>query len=257
MNTDLMLQNLRIGFAGHIDVRLKRPNILKVLVPLFHEDGDMLDIFVEDTEDGRVQISDYGLSLMRLSYDYDINTDTKRRIFQQILSESNAIEDNGKIIVKSDIENIYPSVLQFGQIVTRVCSLRLHRRDVVANLFYEMIDEFVKKDLSSFHPVERFNPLESREELTVDYSFANDNSPPIYMFAAKKDNIAKIRLIAVSCLEFLRRDINFQSLVVHEDFYSLPKPDMRIITNAVDKQFTSRIDFEQGAPEYIKRALAR
>ena len=34
-----------------IDFREKRPGIFKVLLPFFHEDGDMYDVFIEEFND--------------------------------------------------------------------------------------------------------------------------------------------------------------------------------------------------------------
>jgi hypothetical protein len=38
------LDHLRSEFNGHIAFKEKRPGILQVFAPLFHEDGDMIDI---------------------------------------------------------------------------------------------------------------------------------------------------------------------------------------------------------------------
>ena len=37
------------------------------------------------------------MTLMRLSYTYDINTDTKRRIFESILINNGVENDNGNL----------------------------------------------------------------------------------------------------------------------------------------------------------------
>jgi hypothetical protein len=42
------LDTLRRDFNGHVAFRVRRPGFVQVLAPLFHEDGDMLDIFIRD-----------------------------------------------------------------------------------------------------------------------------------------------------------------------------------------------------------------
>jgi hypothetical protein len=66
------LETLASEFNGHISFRQKRPGTIQVLAPLFHEDGDMLDIFLDlpKPPNSSIRISDHGLTLMRLSYIY-------------------------------------------------------------------------------------------------------------------------------------------------------------------------------------------
>jgi len=40
------IELLREQFNSHIDLREKRPGVLQLVAPLFHEDGDMMDIFL-------------------------------------------------------------------------------------------------------------------------------------------------------------------------------------------------------------------
>jgi hypothetical protein len=42
-----ILETLRTEFNSHIAFREKRPGIIQVFAPLFHEDGDMVDIFLD------------------------------------------------------------------------------------------------------------------------------------------------------------------------------------------------------------------
>jgi Domain of unknown function DUF1828 len=84
------LDLLKQQFNGHVAFRERRPGVLQVLAPLFHEDGDMVDIFLDEPVNGsgKVRIGDHGLTLMRLTYTYDLDTENKQRIFNRILSES-------------------------------------------------------------------------------------------------------------------------------------------------------------------------
>src|ERR1039457_3503358 len=62
------LDLLKQQFNGHVAFRERRPGVLQVLAPLFHEDGDMVDIFLDEPVNGsgKVRIGDHGLTLMRL-----------------------------------------------------------------------------------------------------------------------------------------------------------------------------------------------
>jgi Domain of unknown function DUF1828 len=248
------IQFLSSGFNGHVGEREKRPGVSKLIVPMFHEDGDMVDIFLEDLPDGRVRVSDRGLSLMRLSYGFDIDTENKERIFKRILDENRVLEDNGNLFVDVKPEQLYPAVLNFGQTVAKVSNMALYRREVIANLFYEMLHDTVESRLGEFSPHADVIPIPQREELVVDYAF--DRKTPIYLFGVRERDTAKLRLTAVSCLEFQKAKLPFRSVVVHQNFDSLSKTDRQIITNAVDKQFTSLDEFDGSGHEAIERLAA-
>lgn len=114
---------LTAGFGSHVSVREKRPGICKLLVPLFHEDGDMVDIFLETRDVDMIRISDHGLSLMKLSYQCDFDTENKERIFWQILSENRVSEEDGNLYLDVPCQSLYPAVLRFGQAIVKVCSM--------------------------------------------------------------------------------------------------------------------------------------
>jgi hypothetical protein len=248
------LENLKSDFNNHVSFREKRPGIVQVLAPLFHEDGDMVDIYLDIPKipSEPIRISDHGMTLMRLSYSYDVDTPTKRRIFDRILSENGIIEDRGRLCLEAKQESIYPALLQFAQTVAKVSNMQAFKREVVQNLFYEILGDFVKNALGRFHPMESYQPIPERDDLEVDWRLALPRQ--IFMFGVK-DN-AKARLAALSCLQFQIKKIPFRSVIVHEDFENgLSKKDQSRITNAADKQFTSFSDFQANAERYFQREM--
>jgi hypothetical protein len=248
------LENLKSEFNHHVSFREKRPGIVQVLAPLFHEDGDMVDLFLDlpNSPDEHIRISDHGMTLMRLSYSYDVDTPTKRRILDRILSENGIAEDRGRLCMDAKQESIYPALLQFAQTVAKVSNMQAFKREVVQNLFYEMLGDFVKSTLGRFRPVEGFQPILGRDDLDVDWKLSLPRQ--IFMFGVK-DN-AKARLAALACREFQIYRIPFRSVIVHEDFENgLSKKDQSRITNAADKQFTSFSDFQANAEGYFQREM--
>lgn len=248
-----VLKTLKSEFNDHISFRTKRPGIVQVLAPLFHEDGDMIDVFLDlpKTPNSNIRISDHGLTLMRLSYTYDIDTPTKRRIFDRILSENGVREEGGRLFMDSSAECIYPTFLQFTQTVAKVSNMQLFKREIIQNLFYEMLDDFVSNSLDRYHPQRDYTPIADREELQVDWSFPF-TSRPIFLYGVKDSS--KSRFAALSCREFQIVKLPFRSVIVHEDFENgLSKKDQSLITNAADKQFTSLADFRLNAEAYFER----
>jgi hypothetical protein len=104
------LDLLKQQFNGHVAFRERRPGVLQVLAPLFHEDGDMVDIFLDEPVNGagKVRIGDHGLTLMRLTYTYDLDTENKQRIFNRILSENRIQEQDGRLYIEAEPEDRSP-----------------------------------------------------------------------------------------------------------------------------------------------------
>ena len=249
------LDLLREQCHNQVSFRRKRPGILQLVAPLYHEDGDMVDIFFEPINGGqdRIRICDHGMTLMRLSYNFDIDTPNKERILQRILSENHIVEEKGNLFLDSKPENLYPSVLQFAQAVAKVSNMELFRREVIETLFYEMLTEFIDDALQKYNPREKVFPIPERDDLEVDFEF-NIEPRPIYLFGVRGS--AKARLTTISCLEFQRAKLPFKSFVVHEDFESLSGKDRSRITSAADKQFISLDDFKTNAEQVLEREAA-
>ena len=253
------IELLRVQFGDFVQLEEKRPNIQQVFAPLYHEDGDMMDVFLDLPKDAdlsaeqRIRLSDHGLTLMRLSYTFDVDTPNKEKILHRILLENSASEENGELYMETVAESLYPSLMQFSQVIGKVCNMRLFRRETLASLFEEMLEEFVRESLSLYQPTPSVCPIPEREDLEVDWQF-KPNGTPLYLFGVK-DN-ARARLTAISCLEFQRNRLPFRSMVVHEDFDKIGRRDKIRLTSASDKQFTSLDDFRQNAVQYLERETA-
>ncbi len=250
------MELLKEQFNGHVAFRERRPGVVQVLAPLFHEDGDMVDIFIDEPRNGsnRVRISDHGMTLMRLTYSYDLDTENKQRIFNRILAENQISEQDGRLFLDAEPERLYPAILQFAQTVAKVSSMRFFKREVIQSLFYEQLAEFIEERLGEYGPRSRVLPVPDHDEYEVDYQF--DAGPrALYLFGVKDDD--KARLATISCLEFQRRKLPFKSVMVHQDFEAgLSRRDRVRITSAADKQFTSLDDFRENGVQFLERERA-
>jgi len=248
------LSLLQRQFNNQVNVREKRPGIFQLIAPLYHEDGDMVDIFLEDAKGapGRVRVCDHGMTVMRLSYDFDLNAPNKQRVFQQILSENAITEEDGNLFIEATPEGLYPAILQFAQTVAKVSNMQVLKREMIRSLFYDEFGEFVETGLSRYNPQKQQFPLTGRDDLEVDYVL-NSSPRPVFLFGAKDQT--KARLVAISCLEFRRAKVPFTGFVVHEDFGSLPPKDQVRITSAAHKQFPTLPDFREYGVEFVESEL--
>ena len=248
-----VLDLLRAQFSEQIALYERRPGLFQLVAPLYHEDGDMLSIFLQPLDDGRVRITDMADTVMRLSYTYQLDTANKERVFQRILAEGGLGEMDGHLFIDSEIQALYPSVLQFAQTVSKVTNMSMYRREVVENLFYELLLEFVLEKLGEYKPRLQVLPLEDHPELEVDYVL-EAGPKPLFVFGIKDSSKAK--LVTISCLQFQLSRLPFQSCAVHQDFDALTRRDRKLITSAIDKQFVSLDDFQENASPWLERLAA-
>ena len=250
------LELLKQQFNGHVAFRERRPGVVQVMAPLFHEDGDMVDIFLDEPRNGtnKLRVGDHGMTLMRLTYSYDLDTPNKQRIFNRILAENRILEADGRLYIETQPDGLYPAILQFAQTVAKVSSMAYFKREVIQSLFYEQLDEFIEERLAGYNPRPGALPIAGHDEYEVDYQF--DVGPrPLYLFGVKDSD--KARLVTISCLEFLRRRLPFKSVMVHQDFESgIGKKDRVRITSAADKQFPSLDDFRENGLAFFERERA-
>lgn len=246
------LNLLKEQFNEKIRFKEKRPGIYQLIASFYHEDGDMIDIFVEKRKDNIIRISDYGMTIMRLSYSYNLDTPKKQEIFNKILSENRGNVDDGNIYIDTVPGSFYTAITQFAQIISKVSNMRLYKREVIRSMFYDLVKEFVAAGLKKYRPQFNVKPIETRPELEVDYLFENGRYP-LYLFAVKDDSKAK--MVTISCLEFMNAGIPFKSAVVYEDFESLSRLDKRIILSRTDKQFPDFEDFKANSTRFLGREL--
>lgn len=254
MMNEVIFATIKQNFNNRISFRDRGNNIYQVIAPFYHEDGDMYDLFLDiNNYNSLIRVCDHGLTLMRLSYTYELDTPKKEEIFFQILNDNNIENDNGNLYLEVPTEQLYTAILRFTQVISKISNMQLYRREVIRSMFYDDLREFVLDEFSSLSPVSNYLPIPEREDLEVDFCF--QNAPKKLFLFGVKDN-AKARLVTISCLEYMRNTIPFRSIVVHEDFEALSTKDRKIITNVVDKQFTDFSDFKNTAKDYLERELA-
>ena len=245
-----ILAYIKSDFNGRVTIREKRPGIYQLLLPIYHEDGDMVDLFIKQKQKGIYTLCDFGLTLQRLSYSYDIDSENKESILQRILAENSLSETEGNICLDTKPETLFTDIMHVTQAYAKIGSMRYFKREVIENLFYEMLDEFIITELQEFNPKRKVLPIPERDDLEADYSFTA-NGHPIFLFGVK--DVAKARLATISCLEYRMQKINFRGWVVNQDFEKLPKKDRSRLTNTIDKQFTSLDEFKARAYEFLVR----
>jgi hypothetical protein len=215
----------------------------------------MVDMFLEQSpaQQDKVRICDKGMTLMRLSYSYDIDTPNKELILGRILSENGVCEQNGNLFIDAHPDGLCPAILQFAQTVARVSNMRMFRREVIHSLFFEMLAEVVDEKLRGFNPRHPYYPLPDQEEYQVDYCF-NGRDRPVYLFGV--NNSPTARLAIISSLKFQNENLRFYGAVVLDSLDSLGKKDQARLLSATDKVFPSLDDLRENGGRFLNREVA-
>lgn len=246
------LEAIKAQFNGRVRLKPKRPGVMQLFAPLYHEDGDMVDIFIEPAGEGTdmLRVCDHGMSLMRLSYAYEIDTPAKEKVLTRILSENGIAERDGNLYLDTPMEDLGPAVLQFAQTVARVSAMRAYKREVIQSLFFEQLDEVVHTQLERFNPQPKYHPLPEQEEYEVDYCF-NGRARPVYVFGVNNQSNARLATIAMQ--GFVIEKLPFWGAVVLEDFDVLTKKDRTRLLSAADKVFPTLDDFALKGAGFLER----
>ena len=245
--------SLAESIAGVVDVYERRPDAHQLIVPMLHEDGDMLDIYVQDSPRGEdhVRLCDFGLALMRLSYTFEINSPTRQRIFDSILINNGVKADSGDLFLDVSADRIYEGVLQFAFCIQKVCSMDYWSREIVRSAFYDDLGEYVTAEMASFSPEADVAPLAESPLFSVDWSLTC-NSRPFFVFGVRGNDRAKN--VAISLLEFEKARVpSFVSLVVHENVEELGNRERLYLTRNADVEYPYLDDFREKAQADIPR----
>ena len=252
MNTESVRATLASRLAGGFDFYERRPGKHQLIIPIRHEDGDMVDIYLTDSPKGEdwARICDFGLTLMRLSYTYDVNTPARQRIFDGILINNGVQNDDGNLYLDARLDALYEGVLQFAGCVQKVCNMRFWGRETIHNAFYDDLKAYVITDLNRFAPTADVAPIEDYPAASVDWTLQH-NSRAFYVFGVRSNNKAK--LTAIALLEFQKAKLPFTSLVVHEDMDDLGRNERLYLTKNADRQYPALGDFKERAADDIVR----
>jgi hypothetical protein len=245
-----ILNYIKQDFNGRVGIKQKRPNIYQLLLPIYHEDGDMIDIFIAPNGDNKYILCDYGLTLQRLAYSYDIDTENKEAILQKIIAENSLTEDEGNICLETKPDTLYTDIMHITQAYAKIGSMRYFKREVIESLFAEIIEEFIFSELKDFNPQKKVMPIPDRDDLEADYSF-QPNGKPVYLFGVK--DVAKARLAALTYQTYLNNHIKSYNCIVAEDVEKLSKKDRTRLISASDKVFTSTDDFKSNARLFLEK----
>ena len=245
-------------FGANIGVEEVNPDVYRVYAPFFHEDGDMLSIYL-DLRSENILIRDFGNTLMRVAYTFDYESENKRRILSDLVKSYNGMLVNDEVLMNAYESSLAMAVYNYSQLVAKASNIEILQRELVKSLFFEYLSDFIDTELAGYEIVRNYGIVKnyapsSDKSLMVDYAIKVKK--PIYMFGVNGDSRASKTII--SCLSFQREKLPFRSIIIHEDINSnnLSGFNRQQITNTADKQFASLDSFKKESKGYLEREIA-
>lgn len=250
LNTEFLTQQ----FNGHVRFEQVSSRLYQIKAPFYHEDGDMMDIFLQDTGDA-LQICDFGASLMRLSYTFNIDTEHKEKILNKIITSNGVCNDHGNIILQSSYNTFFNDLMQYQMVISKVTNLDILRKEQISSLFFEYLSQFVSSQLCKhYSKIETAYHPTNEAYHVADYAILDNPNRPLYILAVK-DSLQAARATSF-CLRLSSIKTFHTSIAVYEDMDSLISRDRNALTNAVDKQYSTLSDFQANGQEFIDRMIA-
>ena len=255
MDMSSIIESLGMVGATGFDFYERRSGKYQLIVPILHEDGDMVDIYLQESPKGEsyIRICDFGMTLMRLSYTYDVNSDARQRIFDSILTNNGVNSDGGNLYLDTPMNMLYESILQFTGCVQKVCNMRYWSREAIRSAFYDDLEDYISTELTSFEPTADLSPIPENPIFSVDWSLSHKDRA-FYLFGVLGNDKAKN--VAIALLEFQKAELPFISLVVHEDMEDLGRRERQYLTRNSDKQYPAINDFRDKVAGDILRLAA-
>lgn len=231
-------------FCKEVAVR-ERAGSVAVSLPIVGRDGDMLTAYVEPATAGW-RISDKGSTLMRLSYENDLNkllSGARERLYNTVLLESGLQEDDGELYSEVPLDGLSVGLFSLAQGITRVEDLGLWTRNRVESTFSDDLREVLARIVGKDQLAEGYKVpgVPNSEDYPVDF-FINAPGEPLYIFGV--NNRDKARLTTIILQHLNKHAGRFNSMVVYADVDEIPKADSKRLMNAANDSVATISDVD-------------
>ena len=181
MNLINIQERLQKEFGAQISLEEIAPNTMRIYAPFFHEDGDMISMYLEILKDNSLCLRDFGNTLMRVSYTFELDSQNKVNVLNNIVKANYGNLEDGELLIHTTLERLSQDIFQFSQLAAKVSSIDLLRRETVKSLFFERLDGFISDRFKNYSYSPNFQPAADLQ-LLVDYCIPASSAgakPPV------------------------------------------------------------------------------
>jgi len=214
-------------------------------------DGDEFLIHAKELPGSGLRFSDRGHTLMRLSYDMDVDqlrSGKRGRLFESILANREA---DGVLQLDVPLDQATEGLFRFGQALTQLHDLSFLEQSRAEFTFYSDLRSL----LDSIVPASLVQPdfvvpqIEHGEDYPIDFRIEG-KLDPLFLFGIPGRD--KARLVTIVLEHLLRASVPFESLLVFANQEELPRRDLARLSNVGGEMVASL-----GAMDDLRRKLSR
>lgn len=246
---------LQKQFMDMFDLKQIRPNIFQIILPYYYSDGDIFEIFIE--QEGEILvIQDFGLSLMKLSYDSDTESDYKRELIKKILRENQVGFDEGNIFLQTNLIFLLPNLMVFLDTISKISGLSLLNKKVAKKQFYEIVENFLLNNFSEYGFETKYLPgiVPYAEDYLAPHAITKTvNNVPICLFPIATND--KCDQVTITVQHYKLSNFNPCLIGIYESMEDISSKKTSKVTNLLDKQFSFFFRNEDFISNYLKGRL--
>jgi len=247
-----------IAILGHelnnrISSLEKRPGITQILAPFYYDDGDMQEVYIiEGAGPGTWILSDFGMTLMRLSYTFDTLQEGRQALIEKIVVENGLRLIDGRIEVEANPKTLFYNYMDMNRAISQISGLRYQKQHRTVSTFLEDVLDGLMERLSPYHPTRDYYPIKDRDDLRVDINLPMKK--PFFIYAAREDE--RYLRAGLTCSQLTVLGVRFRSIILIESEQTISSANWKSVTNIVDKQFVGETEILSAVPDYIAREIA-
>jgi len=257
INLNALQDQLCKSFCTDIRIIPKSENLFRIETPFYFPDGDAYQIYLKVLESGGFRVTDLGHTFMHLSYENEtelMRKGTRGNLLDQIKLETGLSEDDGEFYLESTAEDIHINVFKLGQAITKIYDLTFLNRARVESTFYEDLEERIYSlvDKEKITPNYVYSGMENADDYPIDYMIEGKKEP-LFLFGI--GNRDKARLTTIILERLIRYNAQFESLIVFNDFDTIPRNDAKRLMNVSGEMISSLDAKDDLNRKLLKRVL--
>jgi hypothetical protein len=232
------------SLCGEVSLHLRKDGRISISTPFRFPDGDALLMIAEPTPTGGVRLSDFGHTLMHLSYSMDVDDlmkpGNRNDLFNKILADHGVGFKRGAIYVETVVTEIGQAVFNLSQALSQVFDISFLSRTRVSYTFYEDLEKaiFDLAPRASIHKdyivEDRKNAADYPIDYRIDFPGATE---PLFLFGVPTNEKAKLATLIIQ--HWHSEEIAFVSFVVYQDQTKISRPDVARLSNVGDQSIAS------------------
>lgn len=260
LDTDALRALLCARLCEEVRVEPRPDGALMLRTHFAFPDGDRMPIHVSESASGGLRLSDRGHTLMRISYDHDVDSfmdGTRGMILERIMGETGLRwdGDRGVLCVDTAPEHLSEAIFAFGQALTRVHDLTLLSRSNVGSTFYDDLADLLFAYVDEDQIERDFQPdVPNADAYPVDYRIEGKSDIPLFVFGVP--NRDKARLTTIELSHFHRHDLRFESILVFEDQAAIPRMDLARLSDVGGEMISSLASHDDFSRKLLQRVAA-